>query len=97
MRFGYYGGIGSSLTGHTSKDGRSVPVTTSIRIWRLFGWINEVAANSSAPSDRSTGPAFGRPVDRLRPVSISIMDPGPLFPANGRFRRDDPTACSGFP
>src|SRR5215813_3607941 len=71
-----------------SKAGRSVRAISSTRIWRQSGSINEVAGDSTVRSHRPTGPAFGRPEDRLHPVPISAMDPG--------LRRDDANS-SGTP
>src|SRR5215469_13215593 len=71
-----------------SKAGRSVRAISSTRIWRQSGSINEVAGDSTVRSHRPTGPAFGRPEDRLHPVPISAMDSG--------LRRDDANG-SGTP
>src|SRR5215813_847971 len=67
------GGTGSSPTAPMSKAGRSVRAISSTRIWRQSGSINEVAGDSTVRSHRPTGPAFGRPEDRLHPVPISVI------------------------
>ena len=41
---------------------------------------------SKIPSHRPTGPALGRPEDKLRPVPMAEMDPG--------LRREDEGVCS---